>query len=51
MKNLKTINQETIKITNQKRIIQLLYREKQLTKSLIAETIKISIPTVISNVN
>ncbi|MBU3182650.1 ROK family transcriptional regulator [Clostridium psychrophilum] len=50
MKSLKTTNQETIKITNQKKIIQLLYRKQQLTKRLIAQTVKISIPTVISNV-
>ncbi|MBU3158261.1 ROK family transcriptional regulator [Clostridium frigoris] len=50
MKNLKTINQETIKVTNQKKIIQLLYREKQLTKLRISQAINVSIPTVISNV-
>ncbi|WP_026883290.1 ROK family transcriptional regulator [Clostridium akagii] len=50
MHNLKAIDQETIKILNQKRIIQLLYRKKQLTKQEIAQTLKISIPTVISNV-
>ena len=50
MKNLKMTNQETIKITNQKKIIQLLYKEKQLTKQVISKTIKVSIPTVISNV-
>ena len=50
MENSKNINQETIKITNQKKIIQLLYREKQLTNLVISKTIKVSIPTVISNV-
>ncbi len=50
MHNLKAINQETIKVLNQKRIIQLLYRKKQLTKQEIAQTLKISIPTVITNV-
>lgn len=36
---------------NQKKIIQLLYRNKQLTKQDISKALKISIPTVISNVN
>ncbi len=50
MHNLKAIDQETIKVLNQKRIIQLLYRKKQLTKQEISQTLNISIPTVITNV-
>ena len=50
MENLKFINQETIKGLNQKKIIRLLYRKKQLTKQEISQALKISIPTVISNV-
>lgn len=50
MKKLKAIDQETIKVLNQKKIIQLLYRNKQLTKQEIAQSLKVSIPTVISNV-
>lgn len=51
MNKLKDIDQETIKVMNQKKIIQLLYRNKQLTKQEISKALKISIPTVISNVN
>lgn len=51
MNRLKAIDQETIKALNQKKIIQLLYRNKQLTKQDISKELKISIPTVISNVN
>lgn len=51
MNKLKAIDQETIKALNQKKIIQLLYRNKQLTKQDISKALKISIPTVISNVN
>jgi predicted NBD/HSP70 family sugar kinase len=50
MNKLKAIDQETIKALNQKKIIQLLYRNKQLTKQDISKALKISIPTVISNV-
>lgn len=50
MNNLKAIDQETIKVLNQKRIIQLLYRKKQLTKQEISKALSISIPTVITNV-
>ena len=45
------IDQEAIKILNQKKIMQLLYRNKELTKQDIAKTLKVSIPTVITNVN
>lgn len=50
MNKLKAIDQETIKALNQKKIIQLLYRNKQLTKQDISKALNISIPTVISNV-
>lgn len=45
------IDQEAIKILNQKKLMQLLYRNKELTKQEIAKTLKLSIPTVITNVN
>lgn len=50
MNKLNAIDQETIKALNQKKIIQLLYRNKQLTKQDISKALNISIPTVISNV-
>jgi predicted NBD/HSP70 family sugar kinase len=50
MNKLKAIEQETIKILNQKKIIQLLYKNKQLTKQEISQALNISIPTVINNV-
>lgn len=50
MNKLNAIDQETIKALNQKKIIQLLYRNKQLTKQEISQALKVSIPTVISNV-
>ncbi|MGV8979757.1 ROK family protein [Clostridium sp.] len=50
MYKLKGIDQETIKSHNQKRIINLLYREKCLTKQEISKRLQISIPTVITNV-
>ncbi|CAA7602608.1 ROK family [Acididesulfobacillus acetoxydans] len=45
------IVQETIKDANGKRILNLLYKERQLTKQEIARSLGLSIPTVISNVN
>ena len=50
MNKLNAIDQETIKVLNQKKIIQLLYRNKQMTKQDISKELRISIPTVISNV-
>ncbi|MBV7272025.1 ROK family transcriptional regulator [Clostridiaceae bacterium UIB06] len=50
MNKLNFIDQETIKVINQKKIIQLLYRNKQMTKQDISKALKLSIPTVISNV-
>ncbi|KLU61897.1 N-acetylglucosamine repressor [Peptococcaceae bacterium CEB3] len=43
--------QETIKDANGKRILNLLYKERRLTKQEIAQSLGLSIPTVISNVN
>ncbi|MBP2033709.1 putative NBD/HSP70 family sugar kinase [Clostridium algifaecis] len=51
MNKLKSVDQETIKILNQKKIINLLYRNKQLTKQEISQELNISIPTVINNIN
>ena len=51
MRKLNNIDQEVIKEANTKRIINLLYKKKELTKSEIAKDLKISIPTVISNIN
>ena len=45
------IGQETIKDANAKRILNLLFKERQLTKQEIAQRLGLSIPTVISNVN
>ena len=51
MSKLKNIDQEAIKMLNQKKIMQLLYRNKELTKQEISRTLNLSIPTVISNIN
>lgn len=51
MKRLKSVDQETIRILNQKKILNLVYRNDQLTKQDISKGLSISIPTVISNVN
>ena len=51
MKNLNILDQKTIKEINKKNIIQLLYKNNQLTKQEISKVLHISIPTVISNVN
>jgi predicted transcriptional regulator len=48
---LRFLNQETSKEINKKNIIQLLYKNNQLTKQEISKELHISIPTVISNVN
>ncbi|MBV7274711.1 ROK family transcriptional regulator [Clostridiaceae bacterium UIB06] len=50
MNKLKAIDQETIKVLNQKKMLQLLYRNKKLTKQDISQALNVSIPTVISNV-
>lgn len=46
-----SIAQETIKDSNGKRILNLLFKQRQLTKQEIAQTLGLSIPTVISIVN
>ncbi|MBA5850198.1 ROK family transcriptional regulator [Clostridium sp. cel8] len=51
MSKLKSVDQETIRILNQKKILNLLYRNGQLTKQDISSRLNISIPTVISNTN
>jgi len=51
LKKIENLDQETIKQTNKKNIIQLLYKNDQLTKQEISKKLYISIPTVISNVN
>lgn len=51
MKKLWFLDQESIKKINKKNIIQLLYKNDQLTKQEISKELHISIPTVISNVN
>ncbi|MBU3112517.1 ROK family transcriptional regulator [Clostridium lacusfryxellense] len=51
MKKFSILDQETIKETNKKNILQLLYKNGQLTKQEISKKLYISIPTVISNVN
>ncbi|AFM40076.1 transcriptional regulator/sugar kinase [Desulfosporosinus acidiphilus SJ4] len=45
------IGHDTIKDSTAKRILKLLYTERQLTKQEIAQQLGLSIPTVISNVN
>lgn len=45
------MDQETIKDSNRKKILNLLYKKKELTKLDIAKQTGISIPTVINNIN
>ncbi len=51
MSRLKSMDQETIRILNEKKILNLLYRNNKLTKQEISQKLNISIPTVISNSN
>ncbi|WP_027624311.1 ROK family transcriptional regulator [Clostridium lundense] len=51
MIKLNILDQETIKITNKKRIINLLYKKRELTKQDISKKLNISVPTIINNVN
>jgi predicted NBD/HSP70 family sugar kinase len=51
MFKLRNMDQETIKDSNKKMIINLLHSQRELTKQQIAKQISVSIPTVISNVN
>lgn len=48
---LKNVDHETIRESNKKKILNLLYKEKQLTKQYISQKTNISIPTVISIIN
>jgi len=45
------VDQEIIKDSNRKKIVQLLYKKKELTKQDISKELEISIPTVTSNIN
>lgn len=51
MFKLGNLDQETIKDYNKKKILNILYKERNLTKQEIAKKLNLSIPTVISNVN
>ncbi len=51
MFKLGNLDQETIKDYNKKKILNILYKERNLTKQEIAKRLNLSIPTVISNVN
>lgn len=51
MIKLRNMDQETIKDSNKKMIINLLHWRRELTKQQIAKEISVSIPTVINNVN
>ncbi len=51
LKNLNLLDLETSKEINKKNMIQLLYKNGQLTKTEISRKLNISIPTVTSNVN
>lgn len=51
MKSLNILEYDKIKERTKKNIIQLLYRNNQLTKKEISKELQISIPTVIGNVN
>lgn len=49
--NKKSIDQETIKDSNRKKILNLMAEKREYTKQNIAKEIGVSIPTVISNIN
>ncbi|HEY5562830.1 MAG TPA: ROK family transcriptional regulator [Clostridiaceae bacterium] len=51
MRSMKGVLQETIKSSNKKNVLKLLYKEKELTKQDIAKSLGLSIPTVINNIN
>jgi predicted NBD/HSP70 family sugar kinase len=51
MFRLKNVDQETIKDSNKKMILNLLREKREMTKQNIAKEIGVSIPTVISNIN
>ena len=45
------MDQEAIKDSNRKKILNLIVKKRELTKQSIAKEIGISIPTVIANIN
>ncbi len=51
MLNIRELGREIIKDSNRKKILNLLYEKKELTKMEIAKQTGVSIPTVINNVN
>ncbi|WP_341876156.1 ROK family transcriptional regulator [Defluviitalea saccharophila] len=51
MLSLNSVDQETIKDSNRKRILQLLSKKRESTKQEIAKELEISIPTVTTNIN
>jgi len=51
MLRLNSVDQETIKDSNRKSILQLLSKKREATKQEIAKELEISIPTVTTNVN
>jgi len=51
LNNKKNIDQETIKDSNRKKILNLMAEKREYTKQNIAKEIGVSIPTVISNIN
>ena len=51
LNNNKTIDQEVIKDSNRKKILNLIAEKREYTKQSISKEIGVSIPTVISNIN
>lgn len=51
MLDLNIVDQEVIKDSNRKKILQLLYNKRELTKQEISKRLNISIPTVTNNIN
>jgi predicted NBD/HSP70 family sugar kinase len=51
LNNKKTIDQEVIKDSNRKKILNLIAKKREYTKQSISKEIGVSIPTVISNIN
>ncbi len=51
LNNKKTIDQELIKDSNKKKILNLIAEKREYTKQNISKEIGVSIPTVISNIN
>ncbi|MBZ4666904.1 MAG: hypothetical protein PWP07_144 [Epulopiscium sp.] len=51
MLSFNSVDQEIIKDSNRKRILQLLSKKREATKQEIAKELEISIPTVTTNIN